>query len=85
MPPRRTSQRCASCGAIPDVKLTLAARAQVCLACGFVLDRDMKAALNMLQVGVADLPGGNDLVHWEKAAHRLECQAQNAALYTCGT
>ena len=56
--PRHTSQRCSGCGAMPGVKLTLADRESVCTTCGLVLDRDINAAQNVLQVGMAGLPGG---------------------------
>lgn len=55
--PRNTSQRCSGCGAMPAQKLTLADRVKVCLACGLVLDRDVNAALNVLQVGLSGLSG----------------------------
>lgn len=46
--PRNTSQACSSCGALPEVKKTLSDRMHVC-PCGYVADRDINAALNILE------------------------------------
>nr|WP_232345200.1 RNA-guided endonuclease TnpB family protein [Paenactinomyces guangxiensis] len=46
--PHQTSQRCASCGEI--VKKTLAERVHCCPFCGYEQDRDVNAAINILQL-----------------------------------
>jgi len=46
--PAYTSQKCSECGAI--VKKSLSMRTHVC-QCGFVLDRDWNAAINILNLG----------------------------------
>ncbi|OYD07607.1 RNA-guided endonuclease InsQ/TnpB family protein [Paludifilum halophilum] len=46
--PHQTSQRCASCGEI--VKKTLAERVHRCPFCGYEQDRDVNAAINILQL-----------------------------------
>lgn len=48
--PRNTTQACSACGAMPEVKKTLSDRMHVC-SCGYVSDRDMNAALNILHLG----------------------------------
>jgi putative transposase len=48
--PRNTTQACSSCGALPEVKKTLSGRTHVC-PCGYVADRDVNAALNILRLG----------------------------------
>jgi putative transposase len=49
--PRNTTQACSSCGAIPQVKKTLSDRVHRCCSCGYVADRDVNAALNILRLG----------------------------------
>jgi putative transposase len=48
--PAYTSQECSNCGAI--VKKSLSMRTHVC-QCGFVLDRDWNAAINILKVALS--------------------------------
>ena len=48
--PRNTTQACSSCGAIPEVKKTLSDRTHSCW-CGYVADRDINAARNILALG----------------------------------
>jgi putative transposase len=48
--PAYTSQQCSSCGAI--VKKSLSMRTHIC-QCGFVLDRDWNAAINILKVALS--------------------------------
>ena len=48
--PALTSQECSSCGAI--VKKSLSMRTHIC-KCGFVLDRDWNAALNILKLALS--------------------------------
>ncbi|GBC60210.1 transposase [Desulfonema ishimotonii] len=52
VPPRYTSQVCSSCGEI--VKKSLSARTHR-YACGFVANRDLNAALNILRIGMDTL------------------------------
>ncbi len=49
--PRNTTQVCSSCGAMPEVKKTLSDRVHGCTSCGYVADRDVNAALNILHLG----------------------------------
>ena len=57
--PAYTSQTCSSCGWRPDEKIGLSVRAFTCGSCGVSLDRDVNAARNILQKGLAALnPGG---------------------------
>ena len=51
------------------------------MTCGIVRDRDMNAAVNILQVGPADLPGGLLLAHGEKEGDHLGGQVQHAKPY----
>ena len=51
--PRNTSKLCSQCGAL--VQKTLSDRTHTCPACGLVLDRDVNAALNILQRGLQTL------------------------------
>ena len=59
--PQNTSQTCSSCGSKPKEKLTLAIRHYRCEYCGYEADRDMNAALNILQrgLGLSSKSGGN--------------------------
>ena len=56
-----TSQKCSGCGLKPKEKLTLAIRHYRCEHCGFEADRDMNAAMNILQrgLGLSSKSGGN--------------------------
>jgi putative transposase len=47
VPPHFTSQKCSRCGEY--VQKSLSVRTHICLSCGFVADRDVNAALNILQ------------------------------------
>ena len=53
--PRNTSQVCSDCGAI--VRKDLSVRTHVC-GCGYVADRDVNAARNILQRAVGTRPSG---------------------------
>ena len=45
--PHFTSQRCSRCGEY--VQKSLSVRSHICPSCGFVADRDVNAAINILQ------------------------------------
>ena len=47
IPPHFTSQRCSRCGRY--VQKSLSVRTHICPSCGFVADRDVNAAINILQ------------------------------------
>ncbi len=47
VPPNYPSQNCSSCGKV--VKKSLSVRTHVCPHCGYVEDRDVNAARNILQ------------------------------------
>ncbi len=49
VPPHYTSQNCSNCGT--RVKKTLSVRTHICPSCGYVEDRDVNAAINILQLG----------------------------------
>jgi putative transposase len=51
VPARMTSQRCSRCGEV--VPKTLSVRSHVCTRCGYAADRDVNAARNILQRGLA--------------------------------
>jgi len=48
--PRNTSKLCSHCGEL--VQKTLSDRTHTCLNCGLVMDRDVNAAINILQRGL---------------------------------
>ena len=49
--PQNTTQRCSRCGMIAAEKLTLRERTFTCWRCGFVANRDLNAARNILGLG----------------------------------
>jgi putative transposase len=51
VPPHNTSQNCFSCG--EKVSKSLSTRTHICPYCGYVEDRDINAALNILQKGLS--------------------------------
>jgi putative transposase len=51
VPPYNTSQNCSSCGHI--VKKSLSTRTHVCPHCGFIEDRDVNAAINILKLALS--------------------------------
>jgi len=51
VPPHNTTQACSRCGALPDAPKTLADRVHSCAFCGYVADRDLNAAQNILRLG----------------------------------
>lgn len=48
--PKNTTQACSRCGALPEVKKALSDRVHSC-PCGYVADRDVNAAGNILALG----------------------------------
>ncbi|NER45995.1 MAG: IS200/IS605 family element transposase accessory protein TnpB [Symploca sp. SIO1A3] len=50
VPPHYTSQSCSNCGKV--IKKSLSQRTHRCHHCGFVLDRDSNAAINILELGL---------------------------------
>ena len=67
VPPHNTSQNCSRCGA--KVKKSLSTRTHVCPHCGFVEDRDVNAAINILKlafstVGHTGTYAWGDLPSW---------------------
>ncbi len=59
--PKNTTQRCSACGALPQVKLTLADRWYYCAACGHSEDRDINASKNILLEGLRALSSGGKI------------------------
>jgi len=53
VPPRNTSQNCSSCG--KKVQKSLSTRTHICPDCGYVEDRDINAAINILKIGLSTL------------------------------
>jgi putative transposase len=51
VPPYNTTQNCSNCG--EKVKKSLSTRTHVCPHCGFVEDRDVNAAINILKKGLS--------------------------------
>jgi putative transposase len=51
VPPHNTTQACSRCAALPSVPKTLADRMHSCAFCGYVADRDLNAAQNILRLG----------------------------------
>ena len=51
VPPHNTTQACSRCGSLPAVPKTLADRVHSCSHCGYVADRDLNAAQNILRLG----------------------------------
>ncbi len=47
--PRHTTQTCSSCERLPSVSIGLKVRTYICEHCGFSLDRDWNAAINILK------------------------------------
>jgi putative transposase len=62
VPPHYTSQNCANCG--KTVKKALSVRTHVCPHCGYVADRDVNAALNILQRGLTTVGHTGSLYAW---------------------
>ena len=50
VPPHNTSQNCSNCG--EKVLKSLSARTHICPSCGYVEDRDVNAAINILRLGL---------------------------------
>lgn len=51
--PANTTQACSRCGVLPEVKKTLSDRVHAC-SCGYMADRDVNAARNILSLGRSD-------------------------------
>ena len=51
VPPYNTSQKCANCG--QKVQKSISTRTHVCPHCGFVEDRDINAAINILKLALS--------------------------------
>jgi len=67
VPPHYTSQECSSCGRL--VKKSLSTRTHTC-KCGFQIDRDENAAINILKKGLSTL-GHNGSYAWGDEASTL--------------
>lgn len=54
VPPANTTQQCSACGALPETpeqRKRLGDRVHRCSSCGYVADRDLNAAQNVLRLG----------------------------------
>ncbi len=74
VPPHNTSQKCSSCG--EKVKKSLSTRTHVCPYCGYVEDRDINAAINILKLGLSTVGhtgtyATGDLPSWAVGASLL--------------
>ncbi|NMG06729.1 RNA-guided endonuclease TnpB family protein [Brasilonema sp. UFV-L1] len=74
VPPHNTSQNCSNCG--KKVKKSLSTRTHACPHCGFVEDRDVNAAINILQKGLSTVGhtgtyAWGDLPSWAVGASLL--------------
>jgi IS605 OrfB family transposase len=81
VPPHYTSQQCSSCGA--HVEKALSVRTHSCPWCGYVDDRDVNAARNILQAGVSartgpSLIGGEGRSAGPQVTHRDDGRSRGA-------
>ncbi len=53
VPPHNTSQNCSNCG--EKIEKSLSTRTHICPHCGYVEDRDINAAINILKKGLSTL------------------------------
>jgi putative transposase len=54
VPPANTTQQCSACGALPEApeqRKMLSDRVHHCCSCGYIADRDLNAAQNILRLG----------------------------------
>jgi len=58
VPPHNTSQNCSNCD--QKVPKSLSTRTHVCADCGYVEDRDINAAINILKRGLMVCQSNND-------------------------
>ncbi len=68
VPLHNTSQNCSNCG--EKVRKSLSTRTHVCPDCGYVEDRDINAAINILRIGISTVGhtgtyAWGDLPSWE--------------------
>jgi len=66
--PHNTSQNCSSCG--KKVSKSLSTRTHICPHCGYVEDRDVNAALNILQKGLSTV-GHTESKAWGELPYTL--------------
>lgn len=71
VPPHNTSQDCSNCG--KKVKKTLSTRTHICPYCGYVEDRDINAAINILKKALLILStvGRTESQAWGEEASTL--------------
>jgi putative transposase len=74
VPPQNTSQNCSNCG--EKVKKSLSTRTHICQRCGYIEDRDINAAKNILKralstAGHAGTYAWGDLPSWAVGANLL--------------
>jgi putative transposase len=67
--PAHTTQTCSCCGCLPAVSIGLSVRTYSCAHCGFTLDRDFNAAINIRnRAGIQPLQG--NVVGYDKRSAR---------------
>jgi putative transposase len=81
VPPHYTSQQCSTCGA--HVEKALSVRTHTCPWCGYVDDRDVNAARNILHAGVSartgpSLIGGEGRSAGPQVTHRDDGRSRGA-------
>ena len=69
VPPHNTSQNCSSCG--KKVKKSLSTRTHVCPHCGFVEDRDVNAAINILKLALCTV-GHTGTYPWGDLPNKID-------------
>ena len=74
--PKNTSQTCSNCGQKAPKKLSLSVRTFNCGACGFSLDRDHNAALNILLRAAAALRGEHWVANLEETRNKNETRGE---------
>ena len=74
--PKNTSQTCSACGEKAPKKLSLAVRIFNCASCGFSLNRDHNAALNILYRAAAALRGEHWVANLEETRNKNETRGE---------
>jgi putative transposase len=66
--PHNTSQNCSNCG--QKVQKSLSTRTHICPSCGYVEDRDINAAINILRLGLSTV-GQTESQAWGESTSTL--------------
>ncbi len=79
-----SSKRCSACGYVKD-ELSLKERVYICESCGFVLDRDVNAAYNMLDEALRITASSAGIDACGESSSGLHDGASETALVEAGT